>query len=266
MVCMTLEIFEWIQKRGIKLKTIAFQNNVNISFVEPHLTNYDFESIIALTIDDGLIDIWDLDGSKMFKKFLQVIETSKFLESLSLTQLDFKALEVLSEYPARYFGVRHLRLQCYENNFWNGEYPIVGVVLYFPKLQSLDLSGTKCLSAVDCNYTFRTVGAGLVKADISYCVMVNDNAVMSIAVHCPKLQSLNVSGCGLLTNASLITVIALFLALQTLKADDCPKIDKSLIVLRSDETAVAVAAPVQVPVQGTWLQFSKQHWCEHKIS
>ncbi len=191
--CMRKDIFDWIQKRGIKLRTLTISNFVPRSFVTILLNNFYFDSVKVLTVDGGYLNIWDPNGTTMFKHTLSLIEKCRFLDRLHMTELDFQVLDVFRQQTLSNTNLKHLRIHCFEFDRFNDNYHWVSVAIAcFPNLQSLDLSGTKCLSVEDCFAVFLILSSSLTSADVSYCVLLDDTAVTDIAVNCPKLQRLKV--------------------------------------------------------------------------
>ena len=47
---------------------------------------------------------------------------------------------------------------------------------------------------------------GLLRLVVGFCLLLTDASILSIDIHCPRLQHLDVSGCEQLTDASLIPI------------------------------------------------------------
>ncbi len=149
---------------------------------------------------------WDANGTKMFK----VAQCSK-LESLIVVGIDFKVLECFHQAKFVSASTTYLRLQCYQNQYQKAVILVHDIICGFPNLQSLNLGGTKTFQIQDFYICSCFVGDGLISIDISYCALMDDSVILCIAYDCPRLRTLNISGCGLVTNASLDAADCLYL-------------------------------------------------------
>ena len=70
--------------------------------------------------------------------------------------------------------------------------------------------------------------------DVSLCIQIIDASIISISAHCTELQSLNVSGCFLLSDASIISISTHCTGLKSLNASGCHHLtDASIISISS---------------------------------
>jgi len=110
--------------------------------------------------------------------------------------------------------------------------------------------------------------------DVSFCYQLIDASIISISSHCTGLQSLNVSGCDLLSDASIISISSHCTGLQSLNVSGCNHLtDASIISISTHCSGLQLlivswcnqltdASIISISVHCTRLQSLDLSWCE----
>ena len=208
-IIMNLDLHVWIRKRKIHLQCMLLDRSKGGMFYQyiwKLIDDFSYEHLDSFHFrGDGIATTTELS---MTYYIAQLIIMYVLEKSLNLRHLVIEDCSFEDDYVTGFAGKHCPNLESFESS--NSSY------LKDEAIISLATSKQRILN-VDSGINDSGIYTGLLRLVVGFCLLLTDASIISIAIHCPKLQYLDVSGCEKLTDASLIPISTNCASLEILK-------------------------------------------------
>jgi hypothetical protein len=197
-IIMNMDLHVWIRKRKIHLQCMFLDKSKGGMFYQyiwKLIDDFSYEHLDSFHFrGDGIATTTDL---RMTNNLAQLIIMYVLEKTLNLRHLVIENCLFEDDNVTGFAGIHCPNLESFESS--NSSY------LKDEAIISLATSKQRILN-VDSGINDSGIYTGLLRLVVSFCLLLTDASILSIAIHCPRLQHLDVSGCEKLTDASLIPI------------------------------------------------------------